>query len=312
MKFMGSGMRFTTTWPSSDLEMFEQSVDDYINEDQFHAYYMTFSGHGPYTSANCIFRQNINEVKELLGDRVEDYNEEAMGYYAGHLEFEKAMKYLLERLEEAGKLDKTLIVIAGDHTPYYLSDSGLDSIAGHDVDMDFEIYESTCIMYTEGLEEPMEVDTYCCNVDIAPTVMNLFGMPYDSRLMMGRDIFSSGLHRVRLYNGSFITDMVRYNSDTGEAVWSDEAMKNYTVTDRENYLTAMQEYTEGEYAASTKLLENNFSFMYGKIVVLWIVNRRQQREAEKSRQKIERRQKQLRSRQKQLLHRPWKMQQHRL
>ena len=47
-----------------------------------------------------------------------------MGYLAGHLEFEKAMKYLLERLEEAGKLDKTLIVIVGDHTPYYLSDSG--------------------------------------------------------------------------------------------------------------------------------------------------------------------------------------------
>ena len=37
-KFMNDGMTFTPIWPSSDLEMMEQSVDDYIAEERFHAY----------------------------------------------------------------------------------------------------------------------------------------------------------------------------------------------------------------------------------------------------------------------------------
>ena len=45
MKFAKDGMKFTSSWPASDLEMMEQSVDDYIDLPQFHAYYMTFSGH---------------------------------------------------------------------------------------------------------------------------------------------------------------------------------------------------------------------------------------------------------------------------
>ena len=58
-KFTGDGMTFTSNWPSSDLELMEQSVDDYIGDEQFHAYYMTFSGHGPYTNSNYMYNKNI-------------------------------------------------------------------------------------------------------------------------------------------------------------------------------------------------------------------------------------------------------------
>ena len=45
-----SGLDVKIDWPSSDLEMMEASVDDYINSGEpFHAYYMTFSGHYQYT-----------------------------------------------------------------------------------------------------------------------------------------------------------------------------------------------------------------------------------------------------------------------
>lgn len=45
----GDGLDIEINWPSSDLEMMEASVDDYLSQDEpFHAYYMTFSGHYQY------------------------------------------------------------------------------------------------------------------------------------------------------------------------------------------------------------------------------------------------------------------------
>jgi lipoteichoic acid synthase len=95
LRFLGgeNGMKFTTAWPSSDLEMMEQSIDDFINEEQFHTYYMTFSGHGPYSTANPIAVKNIEKVRELLGDR--KLNRNAEYYLAANYELELAMKYLL-------------------------------------------------------------------------------------------------------------------------------------------------------------------------------------------------------------------------
>lgn len=256
LKFMGNGMNFSTEWPASDLEMFEQSVDDYIEKERFHAYYMTFSGHGPYSSANCMYGKNIDAVKALAGDTCT--NDEALAYFCGEYELEIGLQYLVDRLEEAGKLDKTVIVIAGDHYPYYLSNSTYTYFTGEDMkDSDFTMYHSSCIIYNAGMEEPIVSKEYCCNVDILPTVLNLFGIDFDSRLLMGTDIFSDGIHRARLYNGSFLTDYVWYNSRTGETIWQDAA-QNYSQDTMKAYFNAMIDYTENEYSASLKLLAENF------------------------------------------------------
>lgn len=253
-KFYKRGMEFTSSWPASDLELMEQSVDDYINNKRFHAYYMTFSGHGPYSNANQIYNKNIKTVKALMK---EGYNEDVYGYLAGNYELDKAMEYLLKRLEEAGCLDNTVIVIAGDHYPYNLSDKGRNQLAGYEMNPDFDIYKSTCIIYNAGMKEPVISDTYCSNVDIVPTILNLFGIRYDSRLFMGRDIFAEGVHKAVTYNMSFITDLVRYNSRTGETIWFGNAA-NYSDSVKETYLNTMIELLKSEYYASLKILNLNF------------------------------------------------------
>lgn len=257
--FMNEGMTFTTSWPSSDYEMMQQSVDTYINEDQFHVYYMTFSGHGPYAARNVIDSRNLQTVKDLLGDDAASYNDQALYYLAGEYELDKAMEYLLDSLKEAGKLDNTVIVLTGDHYPYYLDEQGRTSLTGMEMDEDFDIYKSTCIIYNAGMEEPIESDVYCCNVDILPTMLNMFNIPYDSRLYMGTDIFSSGVHKAQFYNQSFVTDLCKYNSETGEVIWSD-ASKEFTQTQLDNYLEGMIKLCEGDYAASVKLNQSNFYY----------------------------------------------------
>lgn len=263
-KFMNDGMTFTPIWPSSDLEMMEQSVDDYIAEERFHAYYMTFSGHGGYgLRYNGMASKNYPEVRRRLGERAEAYSEEALCYLACNLELDRAMEYLLKRLEEAGKLESTVIVLAGDHTPYYLSDDGVAQLAGHRVDMDFELYHDTCILWCGALEaEPIRCGSYCCNVDILPTVLNLFGIPYDSRLLPGTDVFSEGPHVAALYNKSFLTEEFLYNAagDTLETADGKEGITDAVLRGQAEAISAL---VSARYAASLKMMDADlFRFVW--------------------------------------------------
>lgn len=253
-KFMGQGMKFTTSWPSSDYEMIQQSIDDYIKDDQFHAYYMTFSGHGPYTNANPIAVRNYNTVNKLLNGR--EMTTGAKYYLAANYELEKAMTYLLEKLEEAGKLDKTMIVITGDHYPYYLSDSNMTSLIGRTLEPNFEKYKSSCIMYCPGIET-IKVDAPVCNVDILPTILNLWGMEYDSRLLPGTDIFSNNTHIAMLYNKSFVTEYVKYNSQNGNVEWLD-ASKKLSEEDKKKHLDYCVAITKSRYLSSLQIINEDF------------------------------------------------------
>lgn len=255
-RFMGgkNGMKFTHSWPSSDLEMMQQSVGDYINDEQFHAYYMTFSGHGPYSDANNICVDNIDTVRKLAAGK--GYSDTALYYLAANYELERAMTYLLQQLEQAGKLEKTMIVIAGDHYPYYLSTSVYNELMGKKIEQNFEKYESTCIMWCGGMEA-VQVNTPCCNVDILPTVLNLFGFEYDSRLLPGTDIFSDDLHMAMLYNKSFVTDKVRYNAQNGKAEWFSSA-DSMTEEQRQAYLQYVIALTKNRYKLSLDIMTEDF------------------------------------------------------
>ena len=253
-KFMGE-MKFTNRWPSSDLEMMEQSVDDFIHEDRFNVYYMTFSGHGPYrTDNNAISKKNSPKVpKTLNGQKLDPI---ARCYIANNLELEYSMQYLMKRLEEEGKLDKTLIVLVGDHYPYYLTDRAAKSILGKLPEKNFERYRSTCIMWFAG-KEPIICDTPCCNVDILPTVLNLLGLKFDSRLLSGTDIFSDSPHAAMLYNKNFITDMVKYNAADGSAKWLIDA-SSLTNEQKQTYVDSVYSILKAKYAAALSINKLDF------------------------------------------------------
>ena len=149
-----------------------------------------------------------------------------------------------------------MIFIAGDHYPYYLSDRDYNALAGHKVDTNFEKFQSTCIMYCSGIET-VQVDTPCCNVDILPTVLNLFGMEFDSRLLAGTDIFSNNTHIAMLYNKGFITDKVKYNASSGKAEWL-PAADSLSEEDREKYLNYCISTTKLNYTASLNIVNEDY------------------------------------------------------
>jgi len=206
-KGIGSGLVMSKAWPRSDLEMMEKTIPEYLADEPFHTYYMTVSGHMQY---NFIGNHMAIKNKELVKDL--PYTDAGRAYMATQIEFDRAMEYLLNQLEEAGIAERTLIAISSDHYPYGLEKNELDDLAGHTLEENFELYKNTFILYTKGME-PVTIDKPSSSLDIIPTLSNLLGLEYDSRLLMGRDIFSDSEPLVIFLNRSFITDKGRYDAE---------------------------------------------------------------------------------------------------
>ncbi|MDW7668347.1 MAG: sulfatase-like hydrolase/transferase [Bacillota bacterium] len=247
---LGNGLDVEETWPESDLEMMELTADEYMDKEPFHTYYLTISGHMRYTfSGNYIARKNRELVEHL------PFSEEGKGYMATQIELDRAMEYLLEKLEEYGVAKNTLIVMSPDHYPYGMKKENLDELAGHELENNFEIYKSSLIIYSEGMKSET-IDKPVSSLDIIPTVMNLMGLEYDSRFLMGRDIFSDSTPLIIFHNRSFITDKGRYNSVT------EEFIPNEGVKIEEGYVENVLQEIERKFYYGEQILDKDY---YSKV-----------------------------------------------
>ena len=242
----GAGLEVTDTWPESDIEMMQQSVSRYVNNEPFHTYYMTVSGHMNYS-----FRENaMSEKNKALVEQL-NYSDTAKAYLACQIELDRAVENLLDQLKEAGVLDHTLIMITPDHYPYGLNNEFISELAGKTVDENFELYHSTLLLYTPNME-PKVIDKPCSSLDVLPTLSNLMGLKYDSRLFVGRDIFSDSEPLVILYSHNFITDKGRYNALTNEFIEAPGAEVD------EEYVKNKITEVDAKFYYSAQVLERNY------------------------------------------------------
>lgn len=237
----------TSNWPNSDYEMVKTTVDDYINNEKFMAYYMTVSGHMNYTKiGNMMVYRNWDQVKDL------PYSNKAKGYLAANIELDKAVGELLSRLEQAGKLEDTVIVISGDHYPYGLTLGEINELSTFERDDKFEKFRMPFLIWSGSMKGPIKVEKIGSSLDVLPTVLNLFGAEFDSRLLMGRDILSDSDPIVIFSDRSFITDKGRYNSLT------EQFTPNEGVTVEEGYVDKINTIIYKKYQMSRLILENDY------------------------------------------------------
>ena len=249
-------------WPQRDKYMMEVSVDDYINSDvPFHVYYLTVSGH-----TNYGWNRVANQYKDLVSGL--PYSEKTQAYVAAAaIEVDRALEYLLQRLEEAGKLDNTLIVATGDHIPYADVDV-LEELTGKtfgtsealtnidERNIDFDVYKNTLIMWSASMEEPVQVDKVCCQVDILPTVSNLLGLEYDSRMLAGSDILSDSEGLVVFSSRCWKSDRGFYNRFTEEFTPAEGV--TMTAQEQEEYVSAMKRLVSYKLDSTALIVENDF------------------------------------------------------
>ena len=251
----------TYAWPQSDVYVAQESMPDYLNLDTpFHVYYMTISGHMPY-----VFNRVSGKYRDLAEGL--PYSETTKAYLATVIEADRMVQTLLDGLEQAGKLDKTLIVVAGDHIPYFNVDvleklSGKTFGSSKDIEglnernISFDVYRNTLILWAAGMEEPVVVDKPCGQVDILPTVSNLLGLEYDSRMLAGADILSDAPGLVIFSSRCWLSDKGFYNRYT--QTFTPAEGVSMTEQEQSDYVETMKRSVQYKLGCTEKILNTDF------------------------------------------------------
>ena len=219
---VGSGMEAGlkgNVFPESDKDMFDFTVPQYIDHQPFSVYYMTISGHASYA-----FSPDVNDMSVKNRDAVADLDcsDAVKAYLACNMELEYAMESLLSQLEAAGIADDTVVALVPDHYPYGLRPS---SAWGTPYDALTELYgfydhmpwgrdHNAAILWCgelEEREEPITVPGPTSSLDLLPTLSNLFGLEFDSRLLAGNDVFAGEDPLVFWNDFSWITEKGTYD-----------------------------------------------------------------------------------------------------
>lgn len=242
---------YKTRWPNSDYLMALATEEVYMGEQPFHTYYLTVSGHMLYTfMGNSMSTYHKDEVAQLQYE-----SEQVKAYLACQIELDLMLKELVETLQKKGIADDTVIVLTADHYPYGLQQANekdyYSELAGYDTSSTFEKYRNTLILWHEGLESII-IDEPTYSLDVLPTLCNLFGLDYDSRLLMGRDFLSDASSLVCFSNRSWITDKGRYDSSTKTFT------PNEGVTVADDYVKTVSSIVSKKFTYSDLILKKDY------------------------------------------------------
>ncbi len=235
-------------WPESDLEAVQSSFAEYAGKSDgkpFHAYYMSVSGHCDYSwDGNRMSRKNREAVEGL------ELSEKCKAYVAANAELDRALEWLMAELEKTGQLEKTVFCVTPDHTPQMISYKEMEELAGHKLEKHFEYYGSVFLLYCAGYKDAPEISVPANTIDIIPTLSNLFGFDYDSRLLFGRDLLDPDAEQlITFYGKHWMSDKGKYYNGkfvaaAGVVFTSEDEQKEY-VAEMNEKVKAMFEMSAG-------------------------------------------------------------------
>lgn len=243
---LGNGLEDISGWWPDDETMFDTTLDTYMDHQPFSVYYMTISGHCTYRRDKDSVDEHLSRVQEVLGDR---YKDTTMYYYCYQMELEDALTTMIRKLEERGIADDTVICMTADHYPYGLENTEtfgnnedyVTDLYGYTYEHSWEQDRNALILWSGCLEHEnqdmvCEISSPTYSLDITPTLSNLFGLEYDSRLLVGRDVFSDTDPLVLWSNYSWVTEAGKYDSATGEYFPNDGYENDSTYVERINQI----------------------------------------------------------------------------
>ena len=121
------------------------------------------------------------------------------------------------------------------------------------------MYKNAFILWSADMEEPVVIDKYCSSLDIAPTLSNLFGLAYDSRLYMGTDILSASDPTVVFQDRSFINGKIMYDANSGEVI----NLSGQMIT--EDYVRDCMQSLSDAFTYSARIIdEDYYRYLFGE------------------------------------------------
>ena len=245
----GNGMEdlISCSWLPSDVDMINATLPLYQNNEPFVTYYVTISGHAPYaynSTGNSIALKNIDLVRDL------PYSNNVKAYLATQIELDRALKSLINGLDEAGILEDTVIALVGDHYPYTLTIDEVNELSDYERDEIVEVNRSNFILWNSEMKT-VEVDKVGSQIDVLPTLLNLFGVEYDSRLIVGKDILSDAPGLAIFSNRSWVSDYGTYKN--GKFTLKEGA----ELDNIDEYVTSMNSIVSNRFTLSANIIKYN-------------------------------------------------------
>jgi phosphoglycerol transferase MdoB-like AlkP superfamily enzyme len=173
-------VRFENIWGVSDEDLFDRALEHYDERSRtgkpFFSIVMTTSNHKPFT-----FRRGLEE----MGIPPKGGGREAGVRYADY-----ALGYFIAQAERHPWFKDTVFVIVADHGARVYGKT----------EIPLSTYEIPLLIYSPGNIAPGQVDTLTTQIDVAPTVLGLLGLPYRAPFF-GEDVLAPGAaSRVAVFN----------------------------------------------------------------------------------------------------------------
>jgi lipoteichoic acid synthase len=228
----------------SDMSFFDQSIEKIKDISKTNNKYMvkliTLTNHTPFTDIERISDFEVDYKYERINDETGEKEIVSAPYLEGTLmgSYMKSVNYsdfalgqFLDKLEQEGLLENTVVIIYGDHDArirrseylrYYNYDPYTDSILNKDHEdyqtMDYYQYELNrkvpLIIWTKDKKLKQEVTTVMGMYDIKPTLGNMFG--FHNPYALGNDIFNLKDNLVVFPSGNWLTNSIYYNTQKDE------------------------------------------------------------------------------------------------
>lgn len=180
-------VRFENIWGVSDEDLFDMALSHYDDLAKsgkpFFSLIMTTSNHKPFT-----FRSGVPGVKPMAGGR------ESGVRYADF-----AQGYFLREAERRAWFDRTLFVIVADHGA---------RVYGRE-EIPLKTYEIPMLFYSPANLKPARIDTLTTQIDIAPTVLGMLGLPYKAPFFGQDVIHAPPEYRVAVFNHNYDVALYR-------------------------------------------------------------------------------------------------------
>ena len=182
-------------------------------------YIITYSLHMPFNTQEKVGKL-LAEMKYKDG-KIPNLSEEEVAYLqAGEADYMVGL--LIQALKDNGLYDNTVLVCYADHYLFTMDKNVLSKYKDINSNMvnhtPFFIWSSD--MKYEQIKKPN------MQIDILPTVLNLFGIPYDSRHYIGADILSDTHPGYIFFQDGSWYDGKLYVKD-GKVVSGGKADENY-------------------------------------------------------------------------------------
>ena len=234
-------------WPQSDVAMIEATYNDYINEENFMVFYASVSGHSSYTWGNAAAKKHKDEY---MASGL-NYSEGPASYIAAQMELDRALELLIQKLDEKGILADTVIALVGDHYPYELTIDEINEVSTYKKDSVVEVNRSNFILWNSEMDT-IKISKVGSQIDVIPTIYNVFGLDYDSRLFIGKDILSTEGGLAMFGNRSWVTDKGTYFAANGKFVAKE------TIENEEEYISTINKIVNNKITMSKLIIENNY------------------------------------------------------